>query len=151
MQKRLASLFAALWRKINGTYLWYAIWAFSARFFIDVHGAVYDEAGRVLLVRTRLGEEGLWSLPGGIVKRGETWEEAFRREVREETACQIGEIRLLRVNSGYKLRVEAFFAARSLGGALTPDPWEVLEVRFFTLDALPERLQPNHRELLLLT
>jgi ADP-ribose pyrophosphatase YjhB (NUDIX family) len=48
---------------------------------------VQDERGRVLLMR-RNGE-GTWGLPGGGVEAGETWEQAARRECREETGWDI--------------------------------------------------------------
>ena len=35
---------------------------------------------------------GKWVLPGGTLEPGETWEEAGRRELKEETACTLGEL-----------------------------------------------------------
>ena len=148
MRQQLASAFAAVWHKINGTYLWYVIWLFSAKFFVDVHGTVFDEAGRVLLVQARLGEKDVWSLPGGIVKRGETWEAGFAREVKEETGVTLRDARLLYVLSGYKLRVEAYFTAQVAGGELHADSWEVLEAGWFALDALPARVAGQHRQVI---
>ncbi len=146
MRNRLASAFAAFWHKINGTYLWYVIWLFNAKFFVDVHGTVFDETGRVLLVRARLDETGQWSLPGGIVKRGETWEAGFAREVEEETGISLRDPRLLFVLSGYKLRVEAYFTARWAGGQARADSWEVLEVGWFSPSALPGQMSNRHRQ-----
>jgi len=148
MRQQLASAFAAVWHKINGTYLWYVIWLFSAKFFVDVHGTVFDEAGRVLLVRARLGEKDEWSLPGGIVKRGETWDAGFAREVKEETGVILRDARLLYVLSGYKLRVEAYFSAQADGGVLHADSWEVLEAGWFAPDALPARVAGQHRQVI---
>jgi len=52
-------------------------------------GAVVLHQGRVLLVkRLREPSAGKWSLPGGLVKLGETTAEAVRREVAEE--CGLG-------------------------------------------------------------
>ena len=53
-------------------------------------GAVILHEGQVLLVR-RGGRPspGKWSLPGGLVELGETTDEAVRREITEECACQI--------------------------------------------------------------
>ncbi|MBN1373095.1 MAG: NUDIX domain-containing protein [Anaerolineaceae bacterium] len=148
MRNKLASVFADVWHKINGTYLWYLIWLFSAKFFVDVHGTVFDQAGRVLLVRARLGAKDEWSLPGGIVKRGETWEVGFAREVREETGVSIRDARLLYVLSGYKLRVEAYFTAQSVGSELHVDSWEVLEASWFAPDALPACVAGQHRQVI---
>ncbi len=150
MRNKLASVFAAVWHRINGTYLWYLIWLFNAKFFVDVHGTVFDQAGRVLLVRARLGDKDEWSLPGGIVKRGETWNAGFAREVKEETGVTLRDARLLYVLSGYKLRVEAYFTALADGGDLHADSWEVLEAGWFALDALPARVAAQHRQVIAL-
>jgi 8-oxo-dGTP diphosphatase len=45
-------------------------------------GALFVEAGRVLLVRKRYGDR--WDIPGGYVDRGESPAAACRRELREE-------------------------------------------------------------------
>lgn len=50
----------------------------------------FDARGRLLLVqRGRPPAQGLWSVPGGKVKWGETLVDACRREVQEETGIQI--------------------------------------------------------------
>ena len=46
--------------------------------------------GEVLLIQRGKGAfTGLWSFPGGHVEPGETAREAARREVAEETGCQV--------------------------------------------------------------
>lgn len=54
-------------------------------------GAVVTDAeGRLLLVlRGREPGAGLWSIPGGKVEPGESYVEAVRREVLEETALDV--------------------------------------------------------------
>lgn len=47
---------------------------------------LFDREGRVLLVqRAKAPSEGLWSVPGGRIERGETLAQAVAREIREET------------------------------------------------------------------
>jgi ADP-ribose pyrophosphatase YjhB (NUDIX family) len=48
----------------------------------------------LLCQRDHLPRTGLWSLPGGYVEKGETLEEAIRREVSEETAAELSGLTL---------------------------------------------------------
>ena len=52
-------------------------------FSIGASAIVQDERGRVLLQRR--SDDGLWGMPGGGLELGETFEEAARRELSEET------------------------------------------------------------------
>ncbi|HET7699829.1 MAG TPA: NUDIX hydrolase [Candidatus Limnocylindria bacterium] len=56
--------------------------------------ACVDASGRVLLVRQTGGPyAGAWLLPGGGVDEGESLEEGLRRETREETGCDLRDLR----------------------------------------------------------
>lgn len=59
-------------------------------------GALITDGGRVLMVRTHKWS-GKWGIPGGKIRRGEGSEAALRREIREETALEIGEPRFVMV------------------------------------------------------
>ncbi|MHA1239060.1 MAG: NUDIX hydrolase [Candidatus Odinarchaeia archaeon] len=53
-------------------------------------GAVIIRNGKVLLVKRRTQpKKGAWSIPGGLVKLGETVEEALKREILEETGLRV--------------------------------------------------------------
>lgn len=84
----------------------------------------------------------VWCLPGGEIDEGEPIADAARREVREETGLEVELTRLVGTYSriGWRPNNLFLFAARVIGGTLTPDPREVLEARFFPFDALPEPL-----------
>jgi 8-oxo-dGTP pyrophosphatase MutT (NUDIX family) len=73
---------------------------------------------------------------------GETTEEAARREVREETGLEVGEMTLLGVFSGPELLhvypngdeaaiVSVAYHSRDYRGELRSEPTESLEARFF--------------------
>ena len=63
---------------------------------VTVGALIYDSLGRVLMVRTHKWS-GLWGIPGGKTKLGETSEAALRRELREETNLEIEDIRFVLV------------------------------------------------------
>jgi 8-oxo-dGTP diphosphatase len=56
--------------------------------------ACSDDAGRVLLVKQLGGPyAGAWLLPGGGVDEGESIDDGLRREMREETGLELGDIK----------------------------------------------------------
>ncbi len=52
-------------------------------------GAVFDEAGRVLIVEHVFHPKFPWGLPGGWMNRGESPEQTIARELLEETALHV--------------------------------------------------------------
>lgn len=61
---------------------------------------VIDHDKRILFVRRKNSPfEGMLALPGGFLNVGETVEDGCRREVREETAVELGELTLVGVYS----------------------------------------------------
>ncbi|HEX5201462.1 NUDIX domain-containing protein [Paractinoplanes rhizophilus] len=110
---------------------------------------VLDDEDRVLLMRRR--GEGTWGLPGGGVEVGETWEQAARRECREETGWDIDLRGLLGIYSDPATQIHrypdgrvvhcvgAIFLGSPLGRTAIPDG-EASELGWFPLDRLPEPL-----------
>ena len=89
-----------------------------------------------------------WLLPGGGVKRGETLEEAARREVREETGLEVSALRLHGMYTNfheYKSDHIAVFVGENFDPSrLRRDPWEIEAAQFFSLESLPADLRPGH-------
>jgi ADP-ribose pyrophosphatase YjhB (NUDIX family) len=101
--------------------------------------------GRVLLVRQTYISG--WFMPGGGVKRGETLDQAARREAREELDAKLGALNLLGVYTHFgdqKSDHNALFLCTDFTFSGRGDQ-EIAETRFFPLDALPEGLLPGHR------
>lgn len=97
--------------------------------------------GAVLLVR--LSYRKSWGLPGGLLKRGETPEEAALREVREESTLDVellGDPAV--VVDAEAQRVDIVFRARPAPGVdpdgATASSPEILEVGWFSPEALPD-------------
>jgi ADP-ribose pyrophosphatase YjhB (NUDIX family) len=141
-------LLARAWNSLGGRAQWWALWLTQAKFMVGVCGVLLDERGRVLLLRHRFWPAGSWGLPGGYARAGERLEDALARELREETALGLEGLRLLRVSSGYRLRIEVAFAGRLAGGPARLDPREVLSAELFAPDALPAGLLTGHRDLI---
>lgn len=99
------------------------------------------DEGEVLLVR--LSYRKSWGLPGGLLKRGETPQQAARREVKEESTLDVelvGDPAV--VVDAVAQRVDVVFRARPApgvdpDGAVASSP-EIVEVGWFPSDALPD-------------
>ena len=88
-----------------------------------------------------------WFMPGGGVKRGETLEQAARRETREEIGGEMANLCLLGAYTHFgehKSDHNALFLCTDFMFSGKQDK-AIAEVRFFPLDSLPEGLLPGHR------
>lgn len=142
-------LAAPLWKKLTGRLQWRLLWLTNPKFIIGVTGAVFDSAGRVLLLRHRYWSGYPWGLPSGYVNRGESAEQGLIREVREETGLQISDVRVAWIRSGYQLRIEVYCIAFCADPRITRlDAVEIESASFVEIDDLPEQLRPKHRELI---
>lgn len=118
---------------------------------------VFDENHRLLLLRRT--DDGTWDLPGGFMELGETAEETARRELREETSLEIGEMTLFQVFAGQDFfytcpngdqvfPVIPVYVSSDVHGALKPDGEEASEVSFFPVNALPSPMLPQIRAII---
>jgi len=151
----LLDLLFQIWKRFNAHLQWWFLWLFNSKFMVSVSGVVLDGENKILLQRHRHWVYDVWGLPGGIVQSGETLEDAFAREVFEETGLEISEIELVRLVSGYRLRLDVYFKSRlnPAKGAqsMKLQEQEVLEARFFSLNDLPENMLPEQREIVRLS
>jgi ADP-ribose pyrophosphatase YjhB (NUDIX family) len=115
---------------------------------VDVRGALFDDTGRVLLVREK--HDGLWTLPGGWADAIDRPSTAVEREVAEEAGLTVRATKLAAVHDGsrqnghgaspfhiYKL----FFLVERTDPDQQPTAGldeETTDVDFFALDRLPE-------------
>jgi 8-oxo-dGTP diphosphatase len=112
----------------------------------SVTAVVVDPARRRVLLHLR-GDVWLWSLPGGGVEPGESWEGAAIREVREETGYEIVLDRLVGEYQRPQLGdTKRCFAGHVVGGAARVRPPETIRVAWHPLDRLPPNRLPLHRE-----
>lgn len=94
--------------------------------------------GAVLLVKHTYDTG--WHMPGGGLKRGETLEEAVRREAREETGAVLEQLHLLGIYSSFyqaKSDHVAVFVSEAFTLNKRTDRAEIEQVQHFPLDAMP--------------
>ena len=140
------------WRRFSSPIQWSLLWLINNKFMVSVAGFVYDDQNRFLLLRHRHWIPDVWGLPGGIVEKGETLEEAFSREVYEETGLRILNVEMIKFLSGFNLRMEGYFrsklAENSDKSSIKIQTQEILEANFFSFEELPSNLLRTHRELI---
>jgi phosphoglycolate phosphatase-like HAD superfamily hydrolase/ADP-ribose pyrophosphatase YjhB (NUDIX family) len=98
----------------------------QSRPIATVGALIHDDEDRVLMIRTHKWSD-LWGIPGGKIRRGEPSIDALRREVREETALEIDDIRFVTVQDSIDspefMRPEHFillnYLARATGVSVT--------------------------------
>lgn len=117
----------------------------SPTFTVGAICFIERDGGELLLVRLAYREH--WGVPGGLLRRGEDAADGARREVFEEVGLAVelvGEPAV--VVDPDPQRVDVVYRARPVRGtdpdAARPCSPEIVEVRWFARDQLPE-LQPE--------
>ncbi|MFA9439941.1 NUDIX hydrolase [Uliginosibacterium sp. sgz301328] len=113
---------------------------------VDVRAAVFDDAGRVLMVR-EVADGGRWTLPGGWADVNFTAAENAVKEVREESGYEVVVTKLAAVwdrtrqahPAGVFSCCKMFFLCRPVGGAAATS-LETSEVRWFGEHEVPDDL-----------
>ena len=112
-------------------------------------GAIFNDTGEILLIERR--DNGLWSMPGGLIEVGETPVEGTCREVWEETGIAVRPLLLVGVYDSRRVGLQT--RRQLVQFVLLCEPIEqesqpvvtaeTLDARYFALDALPA-LAPGH-------
>jgi len=79
----------------------------------------------------------MWCFPGGEIEEGESEEDALVRELREELNLSVRALRRLAVREKHDGRLLLHcWAAQVVAGEPTPNPAEVAQCRWMTIDEL---------------
>lgn len=100
---------------------------------------VYGD-NEVLMIRNNYGTK-LWTFPGGGIEKGETTEEAARREVMEEVGIALGDIKQIgqfESDKQYKKDTITVFAGEVIDKNFKITSGEILDGRWFSLSDLPQ-------------
>ncbi|MFO7612278.1 MAG: NUDIX domain-containing protein [Clostridia bacterium] len=118
---------------------------------------VRDGGNRILLIKRT--DNDTWGIPGGSMELGETFEEAAKREVREETGLTVRKLRMMKLFSGKEMRhvypngdevynAVCIFISDGYEGIINADGIESSNAAFFNMDSLPAEINPPDRIIL---
>jgi 8-oxo-dGTP pyrophosphatase MutT (NUDIX family) len=117
----------------------------TPRFPIGAAVLIRDQVGRILLVQQSYRSSSVWLPPGGWVDRGETPQEAARREAWEEVGLRIAIGRALAIGGGGYGEVTVLFEGHVLGEQDMQLSEEIERADFFSLDSLPPMAEQTWR------
>ncbi|MCX6803899.1 MAG: NUDIX domain-containing protein [Candidatus Diapherotrites archaeon] len=116
-------------------------------------GIMVMRAGKVLLGKrnddankadSELHGEGTWTMPGGKIKYGESFEEAAIRELEEETGIELIEMRIMCVNNDKNEHAHfvtiGVLAKKYIGEAQVMEPEEITDWKWFEIKKVPKKL-----------
>lgn len=118
---------------------------------------ILDDNKNVLLQQRRF-PSGKWGLPGGLMELAESTEETARREVKEETNLQLGDLHLLNVYSGKDQYIKAengdefyvvatAYFTKEYDGEMKAEQSESIKLEFHPLNNLPSNMVGSHKEM----
>lgn len=116
---------------------------------------LFDTQDRILLQKR--ADDHTWCVPGGSMELGETPEEAARRETFEETGLIPDELEFFSIISGEEAHhiypngdevyaVDINYICRKYSGTLRKQEEEVLDLKYFDTNELPETLCVRDRK-----
>jgi len=101
------------------------------------------------ILLTRNSYQYVWTLPGGFLTKGESFNKAVEREIKEELGLKVIIERVLEVKSIKKRPViDVFLLCHYKGGEISPDLVEVEKAKFFPVDQLPKNTFIQHQKLI---
>ncbi|OGK16689.1 hypothetical protein A2774_00105 [Candidatus Roizmanbacteria bacterium RIFCSPHIGHO2_01_FULL_39_12c] len=103
-----------------------------------------NEKGEILLVKRKDDpKKGYWDLPGGFVDMGETLEESFQREIKEELGVKVKNLKYLTSTAdrylykGINLHTICFIFTGKLKGKELKIRDDISGFQFFPKDKIP--------------
>lgn len=120
----------------------------QTRFTVTAGALIFNEEGKVLLLKHRFRAGSGWGIPGGFLEAGEQPEEAIRRELREEIGLEVDRVEILTSRSFRKPRqVEILFRCRA-DAEVKPLTIEVERAEWFSVHELPSGLPGDQRAII---
>jgi 8-oxo-dGTP diphosphatase len=100
---------------------------------------IIEQNDKVLLVQEAIGRiRGFWSIPGGKVDEGESFKEAAKREIKEETDLDVVNIQKISIiQEEPNQTVNHIFKVQAKGNP-KPQANEILDIKWFSLKEVVE-------------
>jgi mutator protein MutT len=138
-------LIARVWRKMPARVRRWSMRVTQTRFTVTAGALIFNNEGKVLLLKHRFRAGSGWGIPGGFLEPGEHPEEAMRRELREEIGLEVKQVEIFTSRSFTKpQQVEILFRCRA-DADVKPLNMEVERAEWFSVHALPAGL-PNDQQ-----
>lgn len=117
--------------------------------FMPGAGAIIIKDNKILLQRRR--DDNKWACHGGCMNFGETFDDVLQRKLQEDLNIEVENYELIDVYSGEEMHhvypnkdevytVAAMYIVTSYKGELKINNKDVLEIKWFDLDNLPENI-----------
>ncbi len=111
------------------------------RFTVGAVGVVFNETGRILLLKHVYRPEYLWGLPGGWTSPRENPRRTVERELMEETGLRVRTLAPLWIEQGtWADHLDMAFLCRLIGGDVRLSG-EILDYRWVLPEEMPELLE----------
>lgn len=138
---RLQRLGFRTWRRLPLPVRLFVVRRATPSFYVGAICVIERSDGAMLLIRNSYRRG--WGFPGGFLKRGETPDDAARRETREEVGVDVvlDPKPKVVVDAGMR-RVDVIYTGQAVEGGEADDPRprspEILEARWFPATELPD-------------
>ena len=103
---------------------------------------------------SELHGEGTWTMPGGKIHLGESFEVAAARELEEETSLKIKNLTVVSLSSEHNLVAGVHYITIGIlcddfdGEVQTMEPEEIVEWRWWPLNQLPKNIFPPSQKII---
>jgi mutator protein MutT len=142
---KVQNLISRVWRKLPARMRRWTMRLAHTRFTVTAGAVIFNDKGEVLLLKHRFRAGSGWGLPGGFMEKGEQPIDALRRELREEIALEVDDVKVFAARSFKKPKqVEVLFRARA-NAQVKSQTVEVERAEWFAIDALPQGLPRDQR------
>jgi len=120
----------------------------QTRFTVTAGALIFNNDGKVLLLKHRFRAGSGWGIPGGFLEPGEQPEAAMRRELREEIGLEVARVEIFTSRSFKKpQQVEILFRCHADAEA-KPLTIEVERAEWFSVQELPAGLPTDQRAII---